>query len=133
MAQIEIHQVSVPLGGAAGTADTLLVRAPSAATGGGISVQAAYVVNGAPTTAGTCFAVTLERRSAAGTPAANGTVGAVGGTADLFAAKAPKQFSLDSDYVYLSPGESLWAKVTQSAGSGTPTDATVQVLYQMGR
>lgn len=132
MAQIEIHQVSTPLAGPTAIADTFLVRAPSAANGGGLTIREVIVKNGAATTAGTCFAVVVEKRSAAGTPVTQGTITTIGGTGDVFADAAPKSGTLSGTAVFLNAGESLWAKVVQTA-SGTPTACQVQVLYQMGR
>ena len=90
-----------------------LLRAPSAAYGGGITILSGEVVQGGTVTnslgvGGTTFTVALHKYTNAATPALYGTVAAsVGGTAQGWGAGVPNAFTISTSGSsnYLSPGE----------------------------
>lgn len=111
-----------------------LFRAPSSDHGGGITILAAYAVNGAATGAGTGFSWQLENWGTAGTAIKSGSAGtiaaAVGGTADPFAQDTPKAFTISNAFV--DAGE--WVVIRKDEdNSSDPTRGVVSVHYVLGR
>lgn len=111
-----------------------MFRAPSDAHGGGITILAAYAVNGAATGAGTGFSLQLENWDTGGTAIKSGSGGtiaaAVGGTADPFAENTPKAFTISNAFV--DAGE--WVVLRKNeTNSSDPTRAVVSVHYVLGR
>lgn len=105
-------------------------KAPAAADGGGIKILRAYVVNAAATTSGTAFTLTLYNYGTAGT-SAEGTIGAVGGTADPLGASEPKAFTLTAAQTLIDAGE--WIVLGKAeTNSSDPTRGVVVIEYQMG-
>lgn len=132
---LDVHILTVPLSvddWAGNSVTQRILRAPAAGQGGGITLLAAYAVNEAATTAGTAFALQLENHGTAGTAikASGGTVGSVGGTADLFAAGVPKAFALAN--ARLAAGEWLVLRKTETASSD-PTRGSLNIHYIMGQ
>ena len=117
-----------------------LLRAPSAAFGGGITilsgeaVQAAAVANSLGV-GGTTYTLALHKYTNAGTPAVYGTIAAaIGGTAVGWGAGVPNSFTITTSGStnYLSPGEWLVLQYNE-VNAGNPTNATVCIRYILGR
>ena len=107
-----------------------ILKAPSAAHGGAITVVAAYAANQAATGAGTGFGLSLLNYGTAGT-AVGGTVAVeIGGTADPWAAGVPKEFTI-SDGV-LDAGEWLVLE-KEETNSSDPTRCSVIIHYLVGK
>lgn len=117
-----------------------LLRAPSAAHGGGITILAAGAVQGGTVTnslgvGGTTFTLALHKYTNATTPAVYGTItNTVGGTAQGWGAGVPNTFTVTTSGStnYLSPGEWLVAQYNE-VNAGNPTNATIYVHYAYGR
>lgn len=125
-----------PLTGA-GTAYPLL-KAPSGANGGGLSILEASLTNYATTSGTVGYGVSLVKYNAAGGTvlgtASAGTEGgtAASGTAAHWTALIPRSVGLGSGTAsYLAPGEWLYAVIT-ATNSGTP-NACLSISYQRGR
>lgn len=107
--------------------------APSDAHGGGVTILAAYGVNGAATGAGTGFSLQLENWDTGGTAikSSGGTIAAaIGGTADVWAADTPKSFTISNAFV--DAGE--WVVVRKNeTNSSDPTRGYVVIHYVLGR
>lgn len=127
-----INIVTVALGDPGGDNKQLFAfRAPSDALGGGITILAADVVNGANTGAGTSFGLALLKYSSAGTPALNGTIAVeIGGTASPFTASVPKAFTISSGFV--DAGEWVVAQYEEYT-NGNPTNGFLTIHYVMGK
>lgn len=133
----DVKTITVPLPAADWGGDDVacpILRAPDAEDGGGLTILSAYAVNGAATTSGTAFALALHNYGTAGTAikaGAAGTVAApIGGTADTFAAGAPKAFTISN--AFLAAGEWL-ALVKTEENSSDPTRGVVVLSYVMGK
>ena len=117
-----------------------LLRAPSAAMGGGITILSGEVVQGGTVTnslgvGGTTFTVALHKYTNAATPALYGTVAAsVGGTAQGWGAGVPNAFTIvtSGSSNYLSAGEYLVLQYNE-INAGNPTNASVMLRYILGR
>ncbi len=111
-----------------------IMRAPSNAKGGGITLTEAYFVNGAAVGAGTTFTLGLLKYSNAGTPAVNGTIApAIGGTAaTVWEDAVPQAFVLDNDQVFLDAGEWLVLDY-QEENASLPTNGVLNFKYVMGK
>ena len=117
-----------------------LLRAPSAAMGGGITILSGEVVQGGTVTnslgvGGTTFTIALHKYTNAATPAVYGTVAAsVGGTAQGWGAGVPNAFTISTSGSsnYLSPGEYLVLQYNE-INAGNPTNASVMIRYILGR
>ena len=117
-----------------------LLRAPSAAMGGGITILSGEVVQGGTVTnslgvGGTTFTVALHKYTNAATPALYGTVAAsVGGTAQGWGAGVPNAFTIvtSGSSNYLSAGEYLVLQYNE-INAGNPTNASVMIRYILGR
>ncbi len=110
-----------------------ILKAPSAAHGGAITILGAWATNQAATTGGTAFALTLLNYGTAGTAikSSGGTVGAtVGGTTDHWAVGVPKEFTLVN--AVLEAGEWLVLRKTQD-NSSDPSRCVVTIQYVMGK
>lgn len=124
---------TIRLGDPAGDDALLVMRAPTDSLGGGITIIDAYAVNHATTSGTVSFTLGLHKYSSAGTPAVNGTIAsAIGGTASHWADSVPKQFTLDSDYVFLDAGEWLAIDYAET-NAGNPTNGYVVIQYLNGR
>lgn len=114
-----------------------LLKAPSAAHGGAITILRAFGVNEANTGAGTGFALQLENWGTAGDAiksGAGGTVGAaIGGTGDPWVAGTPKEFTLDAanGYNKLAADEWLVLRKTET-NSSDPTRGVLVIEYLPG-
>lgn len=132
MADFSIHHSSVPMGLAGGT--VVLLRAPSAARGGALTVEEVYAVNGATTSGSAGLQINLIKLT--GGTANGGTVGTFGGTA---ASGTASHFAAGQAKVYnptrfsLSAGDVLAAEIV-AVTIGTPTvNAYVGVHYIAGK
>lgn len=131
---MDYNILSVSLSEAAGDDASLYVlKAPSAANGGGLTILEAYVIDEGATTSGTSWAVALHKYSSAGTPAVNGTIAAaIGGTSDPFAKGVPKTFTIAAAYRFLDAGEWLVIEKTED-NSSDPTHGYVTVSWIPGK
>lgn len=131
---VKIITVPLPAADWGGDVACPILRAPDAEDGGGLTILSAYAVNGAATTSSTAFALALHNYGTAGTAikaGAAGTVAApIGGTADTFAAGAPKAFTISN--AFLAAGEWL-ALVKTEEGDSDPTRGVVVLSYVMGK
>lgn len=107
-----------------------VMKAPAAADGGGIKIIRAYAVNHAATTSGTAFALALYNYGTGGSAVA-GTIGTLGGTADVFVAGVPKAFTLTAAQQIIDAGEWIVLGKTET-NSSDPTRCSVIIEYQMG-
>jgi hypothetical protein len=138
---LDIHVVTYALGDPGGDNKQLyLMRAPSAAHGGGVTILSGEVVQ-AGTAAlshgvgGTTFTIALHKYTNAATPAVYGTIAAaVGGTAQGWGAGRPNEFTIDTAGTlrFLSAGEYLVAQYAE-INAGNPTLASIIVKYAMGK
>ena len=111
----------------------VLFKAPTDGNGGGVTLKAAQAVNWATFAgAGTTFTYQLLKYSAAGTPAANGTVSNILGSASPWASGVPQSFTLVAAYQFLDAGESLVLDY-QEIGAGNPTLSSISLDLQMGK
>jgi hypothetical protein len=109
-----------------------VMRAPTNAHGGGVTILEAWVTNAAATNSGTAFSLELQNWGTAGTAAKStgGTVAAaVGGTASAFTANLAKAFTLS--YPYLDAGEYLVLKKGET-NSSDPTRAVLSLVCANG-
>lgn len=132
---MDVQIISVPIGADLVGDDTALhlFRAPADGQGGGVTVLAAYAVNGAATSGETAFALALQNwdTDGAAVKETGGTVAAaVGGTTDHWAAGTPKSFSIANGF--LDAGEWLVLLKTEE-NSSDPTLGTVVVQIAVGR
>ena len=117
-----------------------LLRAPSAAFGGGLTILSGEAVQGGTVTnslgvGGTTFTLALHKYTNATTPAVYGTIAAaIGGTAVGWGAGVPNSFTITTSGStnYLSPGEYLVLQYNE-VNAGNPTNATVCIRYILGR
>lgn len=126
---------SVVLPTTLGDAKNLVVlRAPSDALGGGLRIKWASAVEMASgQAAGTAYALSLLKFSAAGTPAVNGTIAApVGGTAAPLAAGVPQAFVLNQDYTFVDAGESVVLFYDEEGGATNPVEGSVLIGWEPG-
>lgn len=122
----------VNLGDPGGDDALLVLRAPTAEEGGGITILGAYAVNHAATNGGTSFSLALHKYTNAGTPAVSGTIAPpIGGTSDPWASAVPKSFTIDGDHARIDAGEWLAIDYTEQT-SGSPTNGFVTIHYQLG-
>jgi hypothetical protein len=107
-------------------------QAPTDGLGGGVRLLAADAVNGATLAgAGTTFTYQLLKYSSAATPAVNGTISDVIGSATQWTASTPQAFTLDSDYTFLDAGE--WLVVDyQELAAANPTNSQIVIWAQLG-
>jgi len=127
--------VMIPLDAAswAGNAVTQRVyRAPEDGQGGGVTLKNVYVVNEAATTSGTAFALALLNYGTGGAAvkSSGGTIGSVGGTADVFAAGTPKEMTISNTFV--DAGEWLVLSKTET-NSSDPTRGMLMMEFEVGR
>lgn len=130
------HVTSVVLPTTLGdTKELVVLRAPSDALGGGLRVKWAYAVEMASgQAAGTAYALSLHKFSAAGTPALNGTIAApVGGTTTPLAAGVPQNFTIDADYSFVDAGESVTVYYDEEGGATNPVEASVVIGWEPGK
>ena len=117
-----------------------LLRAPSAAFGGGLTILSGEAVQGGTVTnslgvGGTTFTLALHKYTNATTPAVYGTIAAaIGGTAVGWGAGVPNAFTITTSGStnYLSPGEWVVLQYNE-VNAGNPTNATVCIRYILGR
>jgi hypothetical protein len=117
-----------------------LLRAPSAAFGGGLTILSGEAVQGAAVAnslgvGGTTFTLALHKYTSAGTPAVYGTIAAaIGGTAQGWGAGRVHEFTIDTagSMNYLSGGEWLVLQYNE-VNAGNPVLNTVTVAYIQGR
>ncbi len=131
----DIHIVTVVLPNALASNDIVpLLQAPTDAIGGGITLDKIAVVNYPASDdqgAATAFALQFLKYSSAGTPAVNGTVGSVGGTATPLAKGVPQSIA-PSSANFLDAGEWLYVKYTESAATN-PSQCAITLQYSMGK
>jgi hypothetical protein len=130
---ITIPFSSTPTGG---TVIWPILKAPSAALGGGITILSVEVVPATATNDGTAWAVALVNGGTLGT-VLGGTIAAkVGGTATAsnFAANTIYPFTIitTSNINMLSAGQYLAAKITQEGVTDVP-DGVMHIQYLNGR
>ena len=117
-----------------------LLRAPSAAFGGGLTILSGEAVQGAAAAlsqgvGGTTFTLALHKYTNAGTPAVYGTIAAaIGGTAVGWGAGVPNAFTITTSGStnYLSAGEWLVCQYNE-INAGNPVNATICIRYILGR
>ena len=117
-----------------------LLRAPSSAFGGGITILSGEAVQGGTVTnslgvGGTTYTLALHKYTNAGTPAVYGTIAAaIGGTAVGWCAGVPNAFTINTSGSanYVSPGEWVVLQYNE-VNAGNPTLATVCIRYILGR
>ena len=128
---INIVSVAVPDPGASDV--LLLFKAPSDVTGGGITILAASAVNGASLAgAGTTFTYQLLKYSTAGTPAVNGTITNIIGSATQWTDMVPQAFTPVAGSQFVDAGE--WVALDYAElNSANPTNSRVEIHYVMGR
>jgi hypothetical protein len=133
MAEFNTRTIVVPMGLAGGT--VILLRAPTAKYGGGLTVEEVFAVNGATTSS--TVGLNLNLIKLTGGTANGGTVGTFGGTAasgtaSHFTAGAVKVYA-PSPRITLSAGDALACEVV-AVTTGTPTvNAYVGVHYGTGK
>lgn len=126
----EVHAVSINVG-AISNETVPLFPAPSAASGGGITILEAHVIEGGSGgTTASSFRL-LKGTVSGGTFTANGTIdsAAVGGTASVFIKNIAKSWTIANPYV--SPGE--WLAVIEGNVQAAPTVTRIAVSYVVGR
>lgn len=128
-----IH-VTVPIADPGGDNKKIfLYQAPTDSLGGGVRLQAAKAVNMASFAgAGTTFTYQLLKYSSAATPAVNGTVSDILGSATPWSSGVPQAFTVDSDYSFLDAGEWLVLDY-QELTNGNPTLSSVVLHLQVGK
>jgi hypothetical protein len=117
-----------------------LLRVPSAAFGGGLTILSGEAVQGAAAAlsqgvGGTTFTLALHKYTNAGTPAVYGTIAAaIGGTAVGWGAGVPNAFTITTSGStnYLSAGEWLVCQYNE-INAGNPVNATICIRYILGR
>ena len=133
MAELSMRHNSLPMGLAGGT--VVLLRAPTAKYGGGMTIEEVYAVNGATTSS--TVGLNLNLIKLTGGTANGGTVGTFGGTAasgtaSHFAAGQVKSY-VPVPRITLSAGDALAVEVV-AVTTGTPTvNAYVGVHYGSGK
>jgi hypothetical protein len=133
MAEFNTREVIVPMGLAAGT--VVLLRAPTAKYGGGLTVEEVFAVNGATTSS--TVGLNLNLIKLTGGTANGGTVGTFGGTAasgtaSHFTAGQAKVYA-PSPRITLNAGDVLACEVV-AVTTGTPTvNAYIGVHYGTGK
>lgn len=136
---LNVNMITIPLGDTASdwqgnNVVGALLRAPSASHGGGITILAAYGVNGAATGAGTGFALQIENWDTTGTAIKSGSGGtvaaAIGGTGSPWAASTPKAFTVDNPFV--AANEWLYIRKTET-NSSDPSRCVVHLHYIEGK
>jgi hypothetical protein len=132
----KVNTVAVALSNDFGGSNKTLyaLRAPTAATGGAITIVGAYAISDATLAAGTVNHFSLALHKYAGTAGTtnSGTIAAaIGGTVG-WTQGAPKTFTLDSTRAKLSAGEWCAVEYTE-AGTGNPTNGFVVIQYVMGK
>lgn len=135
---LNVQVVTIPLSSqpTGGTVIVPILKAPSAALGGGVTVLAAEIWPATATNAGTGWAAALVNGGTLGT-VLGGTIAAkVGGTAAaaLFAANTVAPFTINtaSNINMLSAGQYLALKITQEGTTDVP-DGVMIVQYLNGR
>lgn len=131
---LDSHLVTYPLDGAVWDGTAVLghiLKVPPAARGGAVTLMAAHAVNGAATTSGTSFHLTLLRYDSAGTGLAGTVSATLGGTAAPFAAGSPAPFTLTDPT--LNAGEWLVVRKGEDGGSSDPTRAAIVIEYLVGK
>ena len=106
-----------------------VMKAPSAAHGGALTLLSAYFTNQAACNAGTAFSVILLNYGTTGTVNGGTVAAAIGGTADPFAAGTPKAFTLSSPK--LAAGEWLVLRKNET-NSSDPTRGALTIRYALG-
>lgn len=111
-----------------------VLRAPSATLGGGLRIKYAYALeNASGQGAGTAYALSLHKFSAAGTPALSGTIaGVVGGTASPLEAGVPQQFVIDADQAFVKADEWVQLYYDEEGGATNPVEAAVVIGWEPG-
>lgn len=138
----DVHVVSFNTGDPGGDNKQLyLLRAPTAATGGGLTILGGEAVQ--PGTAalslgvgGTTFTLILHKYTNATTPVVYGTVSTntLGGTAVGWGAGVPQAFTISTSGTlnYLGPGEYLVAQYNE-VNAGNPVNCSIIIRYTMGK
>lgn len=117
-----------------------LLRAPSNAQGGGMTILSASAVQAGSAAlshgvGGTTFTYALHKYTNATTPALYGTIAAaIGGTTEGWGAGRVKEFTIDTagSANYLSGGEWLVLQYNE-VNAGNPLLNTVTIAYIQGR
>jgi len=107
-----------------------LLKAPSDANGGGITIVGAYATNQAATGAGTTFTYQLLTYAASGTSVSGTITDILGGTAAAWAAETPKAFTITDAFV--DAGEWIVLDYQEVTG-GNPTNSVITLQYVMGK
>lgn len=136
MDAFEVRTIAIPLSEcpAGGTVIYPVLKAPSAAQGGGLTVLGAEVWPKTATGAGTAWTLELVNGGALGT-VLGGTVGSsVGGTASPFSANTKYAVTIvTTSNINMIPADSyLSVKKTQQGATSAP-DGVLMVTIQNGR
>lgn len=135
---LNLHTLTIPLSSTptGGTVIFPILKTPSAALGGGITILAAEVIPATATNAGTGWAIALVNGGTLGTVLGGTIADKVGGTAAaaLFAANTVAAFTIltTSRINMLAAGEYLAAKITQEGTTDVP-DGVMVLQYLNGR
>jgi hypothetical protein len=124
----------------AAAATIYLLRAPTAAQGGGITILGAEAVQSGTASlshgvGGTTFTLQLMKYTNAATPAVYGTISnAIGGTAVGWGAGRTNEFTITTSGTtnYLSPGEWLVADYVE-VNAGNPNNLSLVVRWVYGK
>lgn len=109
-----------------------LFPAPSASNGGGITILAAWAVNGTATTGTTSHTLTLANLGATGAVNGGTIAAAIGGSADHWVEKTPKAFTIDATERYVDAGEWVGLRYLEHTAGTFTNPASVVVQYVMG-
>jgi len=107
----------------------LVLKAPISANGGAIRIIDAYVVNGAVTTAGTGWSMTLQNRGTTGVVSAVAMSTLTGGTGSPFALNTPQRFTITNPI--LKAGEWL-GFVKNQTNTSAPVNGQLVIHYLNG-
>lgn len=107
----------------------LVLKAPVNDFGGAIRIVDAYIVNGAATTSGTGWSITLQNRGTTGVVTAVAMSTLTGGIADPFALNTPKQIVLTAPI--LRAGEWL-GFVKNQTNTSAPVNGQLVIHYLNG-
>ena len=136
----DTHITSVSIDDPGAAAKFFVLRAPTAATGGGITVLGGEAVQSGTASlshgvGGTTFTLALHKYTNATTPAVYGTIAAaIGGTATGWGAGRPNEFTIDTAGTlrYLSPGEYLVVDYAE-INAGNPDNLMITIRWIYGK